>query len=274
MTDTVCDSPDPLIPLLVPAGGQVFDFCLFVYLRWSSPTHTYGQLQSFGHQHAATARSTVRRSAWEIGRRHEPTSIADVEREINRCFAGGLCYEDDRYGTVRCEPTVRVLMDQRLRQHLEPLGLSRAEEEERHRGEMARAALAEERTRFWLDTLRTFEGAPPLAEETDADPVRRAELERKRARAEMRRRRFLLPFAAQLADERLAQVADALSQFRWQRGADLVTVLGSARDDHRRVGLYEFAQAYDRAIELFCEELGLSVDDVSVPVQLDAAADG
>ena len=246
--------------MLVPAQGEVFDFYLYVHFRWSSPTHSIYQLQSLSRAREQTARATARMTAWEVARQFEPTATAMAEQALNASFAGGLCYEDAAHGTIRCMPTIRVLMDPRLRAHLVPFRLRRTEQLEEHRLGLERARMVEERTQHWLTALRTFEGAPETTGEIAAMPAwdgSQAVQTPEMVEAETRQRQFLLPFAASLADEQFAKVTTGLTATRRERAVELVQVLRDARGDHQQVGLFEFAQAYDKAYEMFCQQMGL-----------------
>ncbi|SHM59503.1 hypothetical protein [Cryptosporangium aurantiacum] len=255
--DTVCDSPMTTLPMLVPARGEVFDFHLYVRLHWSSPTHSLHQLENLSHARSHTALATIRMAAWEIARMYEPGDTGPAEHAVNNRFAQGLCY-DDAYGrTIRCDPTVRVLMDPRLREHLVQYRLEQAQQREEHRLGLDRARMVEERTQSWLNALRTFEGAPESVDGRMSAPNRDGSRTPEVDEAEVRQRQFLLPFAASLSDQQFAEVTTDLSETRRERAIELVQVLRAARGDHQQVGLFEFARAYDKAYEMFCQQMGL-----------------
>jgi hypothetical protein len=62
---------------------------------------------------------------------------------------------------------------------------------------------------------------------------------------------------------------EALRRERRTSTEALVEALRGARGDHQEAGLYEFADAYDKALSAFCKEMGLSpfswIDDAVAP---------
>ena len=68
---------------------------------------------------------------------------------------------------------------------------------------------------------------------------------------------MLLPYAASLTDEAFAGVLHGLAAHRMQLTTDLAAVLQQAAANHEHVGLYEFANAYDKALQSFCRQMGL-----------------
>lgn len=218
------EPPDEEQTLVVAAKGDVFDLHLIPHFRWSSGQMSYDTLAERSRSYTDNARSTLLRRVWTIARDFKPAQTVEAEEKINEKIAEGWCYHDDA-GMIRCNPSVRVVPDPRLREYLLPFeyGMLRTQKIE---------ALAEE----WLQVFHRLERL---------DQFGRVE------------RQFLLPFAANLTDKDFAVVMRGLAEVRHGRTTELAAVLQQASRNHESVGLFEFASAYDKAYQAFCRQMGL-----------------
>ncbi|WP_435813597.1 hypothetical protein [Streptomyces sp. NBC_01310] len=127
-------------------------------------------------------------------------------------------------------------MDPALREHVLPHHLHELTLKETQRLGLIRAERALTLTEAWLKVISELE----LLGELDAH-----------------QRRLLVPFAATFADQEFRKVMEALRGHRRTSIDALVTALHAARGDHQEAGLFEFADAYDKALSAFCREVGV-----------------
>ncbi|MCP3785305.1 hypothetical protein NLX85_18250 [Micromonospora sp. A3M-1-15] len=253
--------PEP-VPLVVPGAGDVFDLHVIVHLRWQSPPDkrlSYERAEELSRVYHDTAMNSVLKRVWQLARSLDPLYPAQAETEMNNDpqLRRGWCFGDEN-GTVQCVPTVRVFLDPKLREHKNPFEIQRLSIEEEHNLGMARDELVRTRTESWLRGFQELETFADLGKDE---------------------RQFLLPYAASLSDERLAKVTTVLARDRHQRYTDLVGLLKVASNDHERLGLFEFANAYDKALQTFCRQMGVGASqwmlaDFGEPEAVDSPSTG
>lgn len=238
-------SPAQENPLSMPAQDGVFSFEVIPVFRWSSREMSRETLKTRVRQHEAAARDELLRVAWPAARGCDPADPIAAEQALNSRLAtdGNWCF-DDAQGLVRCTPSVRVRMDPAVREHVLPHRLNALTLRETEEVGGLRAERARRLTEAWLKVISDLE----LLGELDAH-----------------QRRLLVPFGAKLADQDFHEVMKSLRRERRTSTEALVAALEGARGDHQATGLYEFADAYDKALSAFCREMGLSpfswVDD-------------
>ncbi|ASN24882.1 hypothetical protein LK07_13445 [Streptomyces pluripotens] len=236
-------------PLSVAAQDGVFSFEVFPVFRWSSREMSRDTLTTRVRQHEEAARDELLRVAWSAARACDPADPVAAEHAINARLAtdGNWCF-DDAQGFIRCTPSVRVRMDPAVREHVLPYRLDALTLRETEEVGGLRAERTRKLTEAWLKVISELE----LLGELDAH-----------------QRRLLVPFGAALADPDFRKVMEALRRERRTSTEALVAALKGARGDHQEAGLYEFADAYDKALSAFCREMGLSpfswVDDAVAP---------
>ncbi|MFJ6168312.1 hypothetical protein ACIQH6_24555 [Micromonospora orduensis] len=248
----VFEPPASETPVVVPAQGDVYDFHVFVQLRWDSPSRHFDldeiEDESAAYQDIARQRTT--QAVWRQARSLDPLDPAGAEKLLNETLAGGFCWPKAN-PDLRCRPSIRVIIDPRLREQKAPLELRRIEQQLA----MARDEIVRERTERWLHGFQELEQFQHLGKDE---------------------RQFLVPFAASLVDADLAKVTGALADERRSRYDELVGVLAQAVRDHERVGLFEFANAYDKALRAFCRQMGIDLGkwhlaDFGEPVESEEA---
>ncbi|RKT54259.1 hypothetical protein [Saccharothrix australiensis] len=223
-------------PVVVYAEGGILTFRLLPTFRWSSSAVGYDELVGLAARYHGAARSTLLDRVWTTARGHRPDDLAAAEDAINEVLAREWCFDDEHHGRIGYRSSVRALLDPQLREHILPAEKRRLDLVFDHDLAMLRADHVEERTARWLAAIARLEDAGPL---------------------DGHARQLLVPFAANLADQQFAEVMHALGAKRGQLARDLVSVLRLARTDHEGVGLYEFANAYDKAVRAFCRQMGL-----------------
>ncbi|MET8041890.1 hypothetical protein ABZU25_13645 [Micromonospora sp. NPDC005215] len=231
----IYEPPGSDAPIVVPAQGDVYDFHVLVQLRWDSPSRHFDldeiEDESAAYQDIARQRTT--QAVWRQARSLDPLDPAGAETLLNEMLAAGFCWPRTN-PDLRCRPWVRVMIDPRLREQKAPLELRRIEQQVG----MARDEVVRERTERWLHAFQELEQFRHLGKDE---------------------RQFLVPFAASLVDADLARVTAALASERRSRYDELVGVLAQAVRDHERVGLFEFANAYDKALRAFCRQVGVDL---------------
>ncbi|REK91622.1 hypothetical protein DY245_03170 [Streptomyces inhibens] len=222
--------------LTVAARGDVFTFELLPHFRWSSQEMTLDSLRERAALHEEAARGKLLRRAWPIARTCDPADPVAAEKAINKELRGGWCYNDEK-GLIRCRPSVRLRIDPALREHVLPFHLAELRLTEEHRLGELKAGQVQARTERWLRVMSELELLGTLG------PAER---------------RLLVPFAAALADEDFFKVMQALKNTRRNGAEALAQVLTDATRNHEQVGLFEYANAYDKALSEFCRQMGLS----------------
>jgi hypothetical protein len=222
--------------LSVAADGDVFAFELVPHFRWSSQEMTLDVLRERAALHEEAARGKLLRRAWSVARACDAGDPVAAEKAVNRELRGGWCYHDEK-GLIRCRPSVRMRIDPALREHVLPFHLAEVRMEKEHRLGKLKADQVQVLTERWLQVMSELEllGTLGAAE-----------------------RRLLVPFAAALADEDFFKVMQALKNTRRNGAEALADVLTAATKHHEQVGLFEYANAYDKALSEFCRQMGLN----------------
>jgi len=234
--------------LLVPAKGDIFDFRLLPYFRWTSSTLSYAELHQRVSGLEPSARAKLVRRAWTVSRHHPPEDPAAVEKAINRELRPGWCYEDGKH-MIWCRPKVGVRLDPALRELVQPFRLTERRMREEHDLRRLKAEQAQALTDVWLDVIAGLEELGEVQPAVDG-----ATAKRELTPAQLQ---FLVPFASVLADKDFATMMGGLREARQSGTHVLAEVLAEATRNHERVGLFEFANAYDKALSSFCQHMGL-----------------
>ncbi|MEU1295742.1 hypothetical protein ABZ439_25310 [Streptomyces sp. NPDC005840] len=236
MPEAVAELPPGKQPLLFATRGDVFDFQVLPHFRWQSHDMSVERLREKAAGLAAEARDELLKRAWPLARTCDPVDPEHAEKLINSELSGGWCYEDGD-GVVKCRPTVRLRVDAALRERMRPVRLDEQEMREHFRLGLLKADHARQLTEEWLTVIAELEQIGALT------PVQR---------------QFLVPFTAPLADADLAAATEALRGARRNGANALASVLNQATKHHEQVGLFEFANAYDKASSSFAQQMGLT----------------
>ncbi|HEY3465610.1 MAG TPA: hypothetical protein VGL47_10795 [Amycolatopsis sp.] len=214
--------------LVAPAEGGLFEFSVDYELIWSASVPTQAKLTSMVDEFADSAEHKLRTAIWPVGRRKSPFRPDEAERTMNealRELAPNWCYGQGN--TVSCRAQVFVRCDPRIVERWLPAWQRMAEMDAEHKVSLLRLDIVGDLLPRWRDLLDRFDGDPAAVQ------------------------------AARLVDEDLAKVLASLSQQRRTTAEHLVGVLGGAAHAHRHVGLFEFANAYDKALRSFERQAGL-----------------
>jgi hypothetical protein len=232
------EPPPHTAPLVVPAQGDVFDLHVIVHLKWSCETFDIDELEKLVLQRRDGALYSIGRTIRDLARSLDPFQPARAQAIINgsEALRKGLCYDEDGH-MVTCRPTTQVVMDPRLRDQLLPFAAQRVELHEQHRLGQLHDQQLRERTEEWLQAFQRLEQFPQLGKDE---------------------RQFLLRYAASLVDKDFAAVIEKMAGDRYVFYSHFAEVLERATRDHERVGLFEFAAAYDKALQTFCRQMGVS----------------
>jgi hypothetical protein len=223
-------------PLLLAADGDVFEFHVLPHFRWHSREMSVEQLRRRAGALSAEARDELLKRSWSLARTCDPVDPVEAEKLINSELSDGWCYEGEE-GLVKCRPTVRVRIDPALRDRMRPTRLEAQAMKENLRLGLLKAAHAKQLTEEWLQVIAHLERSGELS------PVQR---------------QFLVPFAAALADGDFATEVDTLRTVRRTGAVALANVLNQATKNHEEIGLFEFANAYDKALNSFSQQMGLT----------------
>lgn len=233
-------------PLRLPAQGEVFELHLLVDFKWISSQLSRSALEERATTHTENARHEVQRRLWAVARGIAATETAEAETALNAKLKDGWCYESES-ATVRCQPSVRVRLDPRLADRLLPFQHRELDMNEEHRLGMLKAELTEVLSKAWMKSVKLVETADEFVVSEE-------------------QAQFLAPFAAVLADGDFASVMIQLAQKRRQLTVELKNVLDDARRGHEQAGLFEFASAYDRAVQAFSRQMGLDPYSLVFPL--------
>lgn len=232
------EAPPHTVPLVVPASGNVFDLHVIVHLKWSCDSLNETELRKLALEWRDGTLYIVGRVVRDCARSLDPLQPARAQAVIN-AFEGiskGLCYREGRH-MITCRPSVQVLMDPRLREQLLPFEQQWVELTQQHRLSMQRDDQMRKRAEDWLQAFRQLE---------DFDHLGKDE------------RQFLLRYAASLVDSDFAEVIGEMANDRHVRYTQFKEVLERASRDHERIGLFEFASAYDKSLQTFCRQMGVN----------------
>jgi hypothetical protein len=237
------EPPAEPTPLVVPGAGDVFDFHVTVHLSWQGPPDyplSYERAEELSRLYRDTAMNSVLKLVWRLARDLDPLYPAHAENEMNAHpeVRRGFCFGDER-GKVQCLPTLRIHLDPKLREHKTPFEVQRLGVVEQHLLSATRDELVRNRTESWLRGFQQLEMFEQLGKPE---------------------RQFLLPFAASMADNDFAKVSLAMAQTRLVRYEELIDLLKAASKGHQGLGLFEFADAFDKALQAFCRQAGVDVN--------------
>jgi hypothetical protein len=214
--------------LVAPADGGLFEFSVDYELIWSATVPTQAELTSLVNEFAESAEHKLRTAIWSVGRQNSAFRPDEAEEAMNDALMDlepSWCYGQ---GTkVACRARVFVRPDQRVVERWLPAWQRMAEMDAEHKVSLLRLDIVGDLLPRWRDLLDLFDGDPAAVQ------------------------------AARLVEADLAKVLASLSQQRTTTTAQLTEVLRDAANAHQHVGLFEFANAYDKALRSFERQAGL-----------------
>jgi hypothetical protein len=251
LPEVTIEPPGSAEPLRLPARGEVFELHVLADFKWTSSQLSRAALEEWVSAHTENARYKVQRELWDVARGIAAIDTAEAEVALNEKLRKGWCYESES-GTVRCQPSIRVRLDPRLAERLLPFEYRELNMNEEHRLGLLKAELTEILSKAWMKSIKLLETADDFVTSEE-------------------QAQFLAPFSAALADAEFAAVMTQLAQKRRQLTVELKNVLDDARKGHEQIGLFEFASAYDRAVQAYSRQMGLDPYALVFP---EAAAGG
>ncbi len=202
-----------------PAKGDVFNFEIQVTIIWHGEGVTRAQLKEL----VATQKSQIfwklHRRVTEVARGFPPHEALELEQQLREQFAQSQ--NIDESVLVRWEAKFRVLPEERVRERLRPYWESRIELDSKHDLDLRQAEHVDKLTRRWSEVLEQLHG-----------------------------KRFSVE-AAQLAQGEFAKIMKELKDQEEDLFKDLLALLRDAARGHSTLGLYEYAQTYEKLIEEF-----------------------
>lgn len=208
-------------PFVVPARGHVFDFQAYAAVDWSSDGLTREELNGRVQSLARRVRSELRKLIGDVARDYAPQRAGELEIELNRVLdaRGPWRFNSSAAGVVRCHPHVRVALDDRVRQYVQPYWERRIKMECAHDFELRRAQLAEELTQRWLAVLEKLCDSP------------------------------LADGAARLAEKELAEIVAEMRGDQKKAADQMQGLLDIAVSNSAGLGAYERAEMFDVVVE-------------------------
>jgi hypothetical protein len=206
-------------PIDAPAKGDVFKFEIKMTIIWHGEGITRAQLKEL----VATQKSQIfwklHRRVTETARGFPPHEALELEQELRDQFAQPQTLDESVL--LRWEAKFRVLPEERVREKLRPYWESRIELDSQHALDLRQVELVDKLTRRWSEVLEHLHG-----------------------------KRFTVE-AARLAEGEFAKIMKELKDQEKDLFKDLQELLKDAARGHRTLGLYEYAQTYEKLIEEF-----------------------
>lgn len=218
-------------PLAIPAMGEAYDFEVHIEATWTAAATDLDALSARSGKHTEGVRQAVRDRIWQVGRSFAPHQALDAEQAMTEKLPPELCFTDTD-GSLRCNVKVRVRPDARVVQHLLPFSQRYLDAVSTQVLLLKRADHVEELAARWRKVFSEFVGQ-------DVGDL-------------------VLPYAAQMTDKAFAVSVSGLETDRRTARAELAEVLDRAAKSHIRVGLFEFAETYEAALQSFRRSQGLA----------------
>jgi hypothetical protein len=233
-------------PITVLALGDAFDFRIYPAFTWRSEGIGWDDLQARIDECTPRAVAKVREFAADLARRELPHRADRLEEALNRHLLHRSWRLRTNGAELTCQPQVTVLPDAKVRESMQPIWARRIAMESEHDLDLRRADLVRERTEAWTAAMEKLQDNP------------------------------LTAHAALLTEDPFAGVFRGMLDTRVRASNNLILLLQDAIRDHQKLGLYEFAEAYDVALKAFQKQAGLAVpdfDDHDRPVPEDIGLD-
>jgi hypothetical protein len=229
---TVSERRDSPRPLVVPAEGGVFTFLVDYELTFTARGLSQRTLAERAESYLASAERSLLNTIWPVGRNHLPQRPDLAEAGMNEVLRTSWCYEENDLPVVLCSARVYVRASPEVIDRQTPLWHRLVELDAHHRVELQRLSVVDDLLTRWVQLVERFGSGPAVVN------------------------------AAHMVDTDVAKVLYGLAQDRLSTAQELAQVLQKARESHQFVGLYEFANAYDKALRSFELQAGLEPGSV------------
>jgi hypothetical protein len=219
--------------MTVPAEGDVFQFHVHPVVAWRGDNITYEQLRQMADSQEQWIVGELRHHVMEHSRRYGPHQALELERYLNDGFRR---YEPKTYGVaVRWQAKVRVHPEDRVREKLRPYIERRIEMDNDQCLHLRRVELVDELTRRWSEALGELHGKPFTTQ------------------------------AAKLAEVEFAKIIGDLKAEEQGLFDGLKDLLEKAGRGHRELGLFEYAETYDKLIKEYRQRIDMLTESRPQP---------
>jgi ribosomal protein L36 len=202
-------------PFFVPAQGDVFDFEVTLKITWRGSSVTRDQLREMATRDQHRVYWTLRNRIVDVSRNFQPHRALDLERQLNET----LDQTQKECALVRRKAKVRVLPEERVREKLRPYWERRIEMDSDHELRLHRLEQVHKLTREWSEVLEQLHQKP-----------------------------FAVP-GAKLAEKELATIMEDVTREEQRLLKELLGLLEKASRGHSTLGLYEYAETYDKLMK-------------------------
>jgi hypothetical protein len=217
-------------PIIVAAKGAAFDFQVHPTLRWRTEDVPLDEFEQLIALRTASVEKEVCRKAASLAREFEPHEAQRFEEALARSIGPQpwrIGRGDDP--SLTCQVQARVVPDKAVRQAMQPYWQRRIEIQSQHDLGMLRAELVRVQTEAWSSIMEKLQDNP------------------------------LTRHAANLTEEQFARVYGEMHKARQDATTRLLDLLQNAARGHRSIGLYEYAETFDAALQAFQKDAGLSL---------------
>jgi hypothetical protein len=211
-------------PVVVRSEGDVFEFHVYATPTWTGQEMFADELREHAGRLTPRVHELVREQIWPLARNFRPTAGAQAEVAFQRAVESGWHFSNG----VACVVKLRVLSDPALHEHLRKSALRELDVEADAKLGRLRVELLTTVVDKWHKLLTDLGRTPEAVQ------------------------------AARLTAQDLGTAVQQLAAHHRTAVEELIKVLGTAAGQHDRIGLYEFATAYDAALAALQRELGVT----------------
>lgn len=213
-----------LKPMAVPAEGDVFNFHVFPWVTWYGDGMTQDQLIEIVARQEEEIRTLLLQEITDVSRRQPPHHALELEQLLNARFGRP---QSLGYGVMlRWEARVQVLPEARVQDKLRPYLEQRMEMDSKQYIELHRVQLVDELTRSWSEVLQRLRAQPYTLQ------------------------------AAKLAEQEFAKILEELGKEENAALDKLRALLKEASSGHNDLGLYEYAEVFDKLVKQLEQRAG------------------
>lgn len=213
-----------LKPMAVPAEGDVFNFHVFPWVTWHGDGLTQDQLIEIADRQEGEIRTLLMQEISDVSRTYLPHHALALEQHLNGRFSQP---QSLGYGVMlRWEARVQVLPEGRVQEKLRPYLEQRMEMDSDQYLKLRRAELVDELTQRWSEVLQRLRNQP-----------------------------FTLQ-AAKLAEQEFAKIIEELGKKESDALEKLRVLLKDASSGHNDLGLYEYAEVFDKLVKQLEQRAG------------------
>ncbi len=213
-----------LKPMAVPAEGDVFNFHVFPWVTWHGDCLTQDQLIEIAVRKEGEIHTLLLQKISDVSREYPPHHALALEQHLNGRFSQP---QPLSYGVMlRWEARVQVRPEGRVQDKLRPYLEQRMEMDSKQYIELHRVQLVDELTRSWSEVLQRLRAQPLTLQ------------------------------AAKLAEQEFAKILAELGEEENAALDKLRALLREASSGHNDLGLYEYAEVFDKLVKQLERRVG------------------